>query len=108
MTRFGNSSEFSLFSSKAVGGLKEKLLAALRGGIDIVLIPKENERELAEIPSNIKRDLDIRPVQWTDQVWELALHRMPQSVEAKNENQPVVEDEESAKEEDNTESPTTH
>ena len=60
-----------------VGGLKEKLLAALRGSIEIVLIPEQNTPELVEIPSNIKRHLDIRPVQWIDQVWEIALHHMP-------------------------------
>ncbi|MCH8079290.1 MAG: endopeptidase La [Proteobacteria bacterium] len=60
-----------------IGGLKEKLLAALRGGIEVVLIPKENERELVEIPDNIKQDLDIRPVRWIDEVFELALTSMP-------------------------------
>ncbi len=91
-----------------VGGLKEKLLAALRGGIDIVLIPKENERELAEIPSNIKQHLDIRSVQWIDQVWEMALHQMPQPLETKNEKEQIGEDEKSAKEEDSTNPLTTH
>ncbi len=61
-----------------IGGLKEKLLAALRGGIKTVLIPWENERELAEIPKNIKQDLDIRPVRWIDDVLEIALQHMPQ------------------------------
>jgi len=60
-----------------IGGLKEKLLAALRGGIEIVLIPKENERDLVEIPSNIKENLDIRPVRWIDEVFEVALKSMP-------------------------------
>ncbi|MFQ5659135.1 MAG: endopeptidase La [Gammaproteobacteria bacterium] len=60
-----------------IGGLKEKLLAALRGGIDTVLIPWENERELVEIPKNIKQNLDIRPVRWIDEVLEVALQRMP-------------------------------
>ena len=60
-----------------IGGLKEKLLAALRGGIEIVLIPSENERELIEIPKNIKQNLDIRPVRWIDEVLELALQKMP-------------------------------
>jgi len=60
-----------------IGGLKEKLLAALRGGIEVVLIPKENERDLVEIPDNIKQDLDIRPVRWIDEVFELALTSMP-------------------------------
>ena len=60
-----------------IGGLKEKLLAALRGGIEIVLIPKENERNLIEIPDNIKQNLDIRPVRWIDEVFEIALKTMP-------------------------------
>ncbi len=60
-----------------IGGLKEKLLAAHRGGIKIVLIPEENRRDLKEIPDKIKQDLDIRPVQWMDQVLEIALERMP-------------------------------
>ena len=60
-----------------IGGLKEKLLAALRGGIETVLIPEENNRELAEIPKNIKQNLDIRPVRWIDQVLEVALEKMP-------------------------------
>ncbi|MFT5425421.1 MAG: ATP-dependent Lon protease [Gammaproteobacteria bacterium] len=60
-----------------IGGLKEKLLAALRGGIKIVLIPKENERDLREIPDNIKEKLDIRPVKWIDEIFEVALKSMP-------------------------------
>ena len=58
-----------------IGGLKEKLLAALRGGIETVLIPSENERELVDIPKNIKQDLNIRPVRWIDEVIEVALQR---------------------------------
>ncbi|RUO32201.1 endopeptidase La [Aliidiomarina sedimenti] len=61
----------------AIGGLKEKLLAAHRGGITRVLIPKDNERDLKEIPDNIKGDLDIHPVQWIDQVLQLALENNP-------------------------------
>lgn len=61
-----------------VGGLKEKLLAAHRGGIDRVLIPEECEKDLAEIPANVKRRLDIRPVRWIDQVLEQALESMPE------------------------------
>jgi ATP-dependent Lon protease len=61
-----------------IGGLKEKLLAALRGGIKTVLIPAENERELAEIPKNIRQHLDIRPVTWIEQVLALALQHMPE------------------------------
>ena len=60
-----------------IGGLKEKLLAALRGGIRIVLIPEENARELPEIADDIKANLDIRPVRWIDQVLEVALARQP-------------------------------
>ncbi|PKM22865.1 MAG: endopeptidase La [Gammaproteobacteria bacterium HGW-Gammaproteobacteria-14] len=60
-----------------IGGLKEKLLAAHRGGIDTVLIPHENERDLKEIPENIKASLKIIPVKWVDQVLELALQHMP-------------------------------
>ncbi|MEX0951247.1 MAG: endopeptidase La [Gammaproteobacteria bacterium] len=61
-----------------IGGLKEKLLAALRGGIQTVLIPQENERELIEIPKNIKQNLDIRPVRWIDEVLTIALQRNPE------------------------------
>jgi ATP-dependent Lon protease len=60
-----------------IGGLKEKLLAAARGGIKRVLIPVENEKDLVEIPDNIKGSLDIRPVKWIDQVLEYALVRQP-------------------------------
>ncbi len=58
-----------------IGGLKEKLLAAHRGGIKLVLIPKENERDLEEIPANVVADLEIRPVRWVDEVLDLALER---------------------------------
>ncbi len=61
-----------------IGGLKEKLLAAHRGGITTIIIPKENERDLKEIPDNIKEDLDIHCVKWIDEVLELALVRMPE------------------------------
>ncbi|MBV1880504.1 MAG: endopeptidase La [Pseudomonadales bacterium] len=66
-----------------IGGLKEKLLAAHRGGIKTVIIPKENERDLAEVPQNIKQDLDIHPVEWIDQVLEIALQRMPDPLSEK-------------------------
>lgn len=69
-----------------IGGLKEKLLAAHRGGIKEVLIPDENQRELKEIPDNIKGELIIRPVKWIDEVLEIALQRMPE---------PLVEDSDS-------------
>lgn len=57
----------------AIGGLKEKLLAAHRGGIKTVVIPHENERDLEEIPDNVKGNLDIHPVKWIDEVLEIAL-----------------------------------
>ena len=61
----------------AIGGLKEKLLAALRGGIKTVLIPEENAKDLQEIPDNVKSGLEIIPVKWIDQVLAVALERMP-------------------------------
>ena len=61
----------------AIGGLKEKLLAALRGGIKTVLIPEENVKDLQEIPDNVKSGLKIVPVRWIDKVLELALERQP-------------------------------
>ena len=64
-----------------IGGLKEKLLAAHRGGIDTVLIPWENERDLTEIPKNIKQNLNIRPVRWIDEVLDIALVGHPEPVE---------------------------
>ncbi len=60
-----------------IGGLKEKLLAAHRGGIQTVIIPEENERDLVEIPKNIKQNLDIQPVRWIDQVLGVALAAQP-------------------------------
>ncbi len=69
----------------AIGGLKEKLLAAHRGGIKQVLIPDENKRDLKEIPDNIKSDLDIIPVKWIDEVFEVALQRLPEAIEEENE-----------------------
>jgi len=60
-----------------IGGLKEKLLAAHRGGIRTVIIPQENERDLKEIPDNIKADLAIKPVKWIDEVLEVALKYQP-------------------------------
>ncbi len=67
-----------------IGGLKEKLLAAHRGGIKIVLIPEENRKDLAEIPKNILEDLDIRPLKWIDQVLEMALERKPKPLDEKS------------------------
>jgi ATP-dependent Lon protease len=61
-----------------IGGLKEKLLAALRGGIKHVLIPHGNVKDLTEIPANIKGKLEIHPVKWIDEVLALALERLPE------------------------------
>jgi ATP-dependent Lon protease len=61
-----------------IGGLKEKLLAAHRGGIKTVMIPEQNVKDLVDIPENIKNRLDIHPVKWIDQVLEIALERMPE------------------------------
>nr|WP_090624738.1 endopeptidase La [Azotobacter beijerinckii] len=62
----------------AIGGLKEKLLAAHRGGIKVVIIPEENVRDLKEIPENIKQDLQIKPVKWIDEVLQIALQYAPE------------------------------
>jgi len=71
----------------AIGGLKEKLLAALRGGIKTVLIPQDNAKDLQEIPENVKNGLEIVPVRWIDKVLEIALERMPAPLP---EDEPVV------------------
>ena len=63
----------------AIGGLKEKLLAAHRGGIKTVIIPKDNERDLEEIPDNVKKDLSIHPVKWIDDVLDIALQEPVES-----------------------------
>lgn len=63
-----------------IGGLKEKLLAARRGGIKTVLIPSENAKDLAEIPDNVKNHLEIIPVKWIDQALAVALEQMPESL----------------------------
>src|SRR5690606_23214836 len=60
-----------------IGGLKEKLLAALRGGIKTVMIPESNVKDLVEIPDNVKNELEIIPVRWIDRVLEVALEKMP-------------------------------
>lgn len=65
----------------AIGGLKEKLLAALRGGLKTVLIPKENEKDLAELPDNVKKGLKIIPVSTVDEVLSHALVRLPVPIE---------------------------
>jgi ATP-dependent Lon protease len=63
-----------------IGGLKEKLIAALRGRVKKVIIPEENKRDLKEIPKNITQNLDIRPVRWIDQVLEIALEHLPEVI----------------------------
>ena len=73
-----------------IGGLKEKLLAALRGGIKTVLIPKENEKDLAEIPDNVKKGLKIIPVATVDEVLRRALVRQPQPIEWTEVEAPAV------------------
>jgi ATP-dependent Lon protease len=75
-----------------IGGLKEKLLAAHRGGITTVLIPSENEKDLVEIPGNIKQHLTIKPVHWIDEVLELALSYMPTPLDEAEVDQKKKED----------------
>jgi ATP-dependent Lon protease len=70
-----------------IGGLKEKLLAAHRGNIKTIIIPKENERDLKEIPDNIKADLEILPVKWIDEVLEIALKFLPEPLEPSKEQE---------------------
>src|SRR6185369_13038366 len=86
-----------------IGGLKEKLLAAHRGGIKTVMIPEENVKDLVDIPDNIKNKLEIVPVKWIDKVLEIALERQPD---------PMPEPDESAslpqKPDDQTGAVTTH
>ena len=72
-----------------IGGLKEKLLAALRGGIKTVLIPDENVKDLAEIPENVKNRLEIIPVKWIDKVLEIALERQPEPLPDMAEAAPI-------------------
>jgi ATP-dependent Lon protease len=89
-----------------IGGLKEKLLAAHRGGIKTVLIPEENERDLKEIPDNIKSSLDIRPVKWIDQVLDVALTHQPSPLsEAEQEEDLALAEE---KNQEGTKRPSTH
>ncbi|MBL8520901.1 MAG: endopeptidase La [Betaproteobacteria bacterium] len=73
-----------------IGGLKEKLLAAARGGIKKVLIPEENRKDLAEIPTEITRDLEIIPVKWIDAVLETALERTPEPLDETVEVAPAI------------------
>ena len=74
-----------------IGGLKkEKLLAARRGGIKVVLIPEGNVRDLKEIPENIKSELEIKPVRWIDEVLDLVLTRQPIPWEKEDETQEIA------------------
>jgi ATP-dependent Lon protease len=83
-----------------IGGLKEKLLAAHRGGITTVIIPKENERDLIEIPENIKADLQIRAVKWIDEVLDIALENMPEPLtDEEYLSDPIASGDESGKDE---------
>ena len=77
-----------------IGGLKEKLLAAHRGGIKTVLIPEENRRDLKDIPDNVLGDIDVRPVRWIDEVLEVALRRQPVPYVADDAAQAVAQDDE--------------
>jgi ATP-dependent Lon protease len=72
-----------------IGGLKEKLLAAHRGGITTVLIPSENEKDLVEIPKNILRNLEVIPVHWIDEVLEVALQYLPSPNKEEGEKTPT-------------------
>jgi ATP-dependent Lon protease len=76
-----------------IGGLKEKLLAAHRGGIELVIIPDENEKDLAEIPKNITASLKIRPVRWIDEVLDIALERplVPAGEKVEKDAKPAIE-----------------
>lgn len=74
----------------AIGGLKEKLLAALRGGITTVIIPEENRKDLADIPANVTRDLKIIPVKWIEEVLDLALETPLKAPKAKKDGQRVT------------------
>lgn len=75
-----------------IGGLKEKLLAAHRGGIRTVLIPQQNVKDLTEIPANIKNHLDIRPVKWIEEVLEYALERMPEPNDGESAEEGIKQD----------------
>ena len=75
----------------AIGGLKEKLLAALRGGITTVMIPEENVKDLQEIPANVKNKLEIVPVRWIDRVLEIALETAPQPLPEEEAAKPVAD-----------------
>ncbi len=86
-----------------IGGLKEKLLAAHRGGIKTVLIPEENVKDLVEIPDNVKNKLEIVPVRWIDKVLEIALERQPQPLPEVDDSAPIA-----PKPDDQSGAATTH
>jgi|GEM_PF-2757414 len=88
-----------------IGGLKEKLLAAHRGNIKTVIIPADNERDLAEIPDNIKADLEIVPVKWIDEVLERALQYQPTPLSDEKES---TQKKESSKEDKDQSGDETH
>ncbi|NCC27857.1 MAG: endopeptidase La [Gammaproteobacteria bacterium] len=81
-----------------IGGLKEKLLAAHRGGIETVIIPLENERDLTEIPKNIKQHLHIHPVRWIDEVLDIALTERPERIPAEADGSDPISVEEETRE----------
>lgn len=87
----------------AIGGLKEKLLAAHRGGIRTVIIPKENEKDLREIPENIQENLEIIPVEWIDEVLDIALESKPEPLVGE-----IVSKEETKSKKDGKSRPSTH
>ncbi len=91
-----------------IGGLKEKLLAAHRGGITTVLIPEENRKDLAEIPKNVKDKLDIRPVKWIDEVLQVALQHPPVPVTDKGVAKPEEKVKEKSKTASKSKSVRTH
>ena len=80
-----------------IGGLKEKLLAAHRGGIKIVLIPEDNRRDLADIPPNILENIEVKPVKWIDEVLQVALQHMPVPAEKKDDGASEAKDKVSSK-----------
>jgi ATP-dependent Lon protease len=87
----------------AIGGLKEKLLAAHRGGIRTVIIPKENEKDLREIPENIQHNLEIIPVEWIDEVLDVALESKPEPLVGE-----IVSKDEAQIKKDEKSRPSTH
>jgi ATP-dependent Lon protease len=87
----------------AIGGLKEKLLAAHRGGIRTVIIPKENEKDLREIPDNIQENLEIIPVEWIDEVLDVALESKPEPLVGE-----IVSKDEAQSKKDEKSRPSTH